>query len=351
MRPRAALLGLVAGASLIAALPAGAEKPALHRITAAQVEGLCPGVGLPGTVLGAARAAQDPALVGTMGQLPARFAPFAEAELELTDWSDRLAAITWRGASPDGDVNARTMEAFRAAMAAAGWSETVQGDLMSPLGFDAVLFEKDLPTNLGLRRMLVEFDTPGALMLRCGDAELLELALAERGGQLVPGSPRPALPAPGPRAALPDDTACADPGVQAVFADDDRIDESNPVLRRLMAAGEQSSAMSQAGKRLNTWLKWKLLGSGKIDDAALWAVQDRAEAPDGASLTREMTGFLEAAGAMMQARKAGDRAQTCRAFLDVVRLQHTRAQREAAKWAAINGAFEAEAARLGIALD
>ncbi|MDP3907204.1 hypothetical protein [Novosphingobium sp.] len=345
------MLGLTAGASLLAALPVRAEQPALHSITPAQVEGLCPGVTLPGTVLGAPRSAQDAGFVASLHKLPARFAPFAEAELDLTDWSDRLAAITWRGASPDGDVNTRTMEAFRAAMTAAGWAETVQGDLMTPLGFDAVMFEKDLPTNLGTRRMLVEFDTPGALMLRCGDAELLELALAERDGKLAPGSPRPSLPALGPAAALPDASVCADPAVQAVFVDEGRIDEANPALQRLLAAGEQSGAMSHAAKRLNTWLKWKLLGSGKIDADALWTVQERVEAHDGEALTQDMTGFLAAAGAMMQARKAGDRAQICRAFLDVMHFQHAREQREAAKWTRVNAALEAEAARLGIALD
>lgn len=338
-------------ASLLAALPVQAQAPAFHAISPAQVEGLCPGVGLPGTVLGASRSAQDPAFVNGLNQLPARFPPFSNAELDLTNWSDRLAAITWRGASPDGDVNQRTMDAFRTAMTAAGWVETVQGDLMSPLGFDAVLFEKDLPTNLGVRRMLVEFDTPGALMLRCGDAELMELALAEREGKLVPGSPRPAAPMPFAAAPLPDDAVCADPAVQAVFADDDRIDENNPVLRQLMAATEGPRAANRAGERLNVWLKWKLLGSAKVDADALWTVQEQASAHDGDAMTEELTRFLQTGVALMEARKAGDRARTCQAFLGMMRHQHARDVREAAQWVKVNAAFEAEAARLGVTLD
>ena len=348
---RAALLGLAAGASLLAALPVSAEQPALHTITPAQVEGLCPGVALPGSVLGAPRSAQDPAFVSVVSQLPARFSPFSNAELDLTNWSDRLAAITWRGASLDGAVNARTMEAFRAAMTAAGWAETVQGDLMPPLGFDAVMFEKDLPTNLGVRRMLVEFDTPGALLLRCGDAELMELALAERDGKLAPGSPRPAAPLPVIAAPLPGDAVCADPAVQAVFADNDQIDENNPVLRQLMAATEGPSAANRAGERLNVWLKWKLLGSGKVDADALWTVQEQVSAHDGDAMTEELTRFLQTGVALMEARKAGDRAGTCKAFLGMMRHQHARDLREAAQWVKVNAAFQKEAARVGVALD
>ncbi len=306
---------------------------------------------LAGSVLGGPRSAQAPDFVNTLGRLPASYAPFAQAELDLTDWSDRLAAITWRAASPDGYVNQRTMDAFRAGMAAAGWAETVQGDLMSPLGFDAIMFEKDLPTNLGVRRMLVEFDTPGALMLRCGDAELMELDLAERDGQLAPGSPRPVVPVLGPPAALPDDSACGDPAVQAAFSEDDQIDENNPALRQLQAAMLPVSAARSTGERLTVWLKWKLLGSGKVDDAALWDIQDRAVPADGDALTGEFTRFLEGANGLMQARKAGDRAQACRAFLGMLREHHAGDLRKVAEAARVNAAFEAEAARLGVALD
>lgn len=342
-------MGLAAGSSLIAAVPVRAQE--FHHITPARVEGLCPGAGLPGTLLGEPRARQDRGLVNALGKLPAHFAPFTEAELDLTDWSDQLAGITWRAASPDGAVNDRTMAAFRAAMTAAGWTETVQGDLMSPLGFNAIMFEKDLLTNLGQRRMLVEFDTPGALMLRCADAALLELALAERDGKLAPGSPRPPMPALDPAVTLPGDGVCADPQLQAVFADADYIDESSPALQQLMAFGTRAGEVSRAGNRLNTWLKWKLTGSGRITPDALWALEEQVSAHNGEELSEELTGFLEAAGGVMQARKARDHQNTCRAFLTLMGHQHKRHLRQIARWTAINAALEAEAVRLGVALD
>lgn len=252
------------GVALLLAVsaPAYAQEAPKPVITAELVARLCPVTGMPGLKLGATRNEQPPELLRSLRRLPDGFAPFIEAELETTAWSGRVAAITYRAASPDGDVNEQLLYDFDDTMQPAGWGGTVTDKTIMPLSaLGGRTLEREVQGPDGKRMLLLEFAADGALALRCGDPALLEQSRRELDGTLEPGTPRPVAPAYDPKLRLPDPAVCQSPGVQQVFAGTGKLDEDTPELANLAAAGSQESERAHLTKRLNTWLEWKLLGS------------------------------------------------------------------------------------------
>ncbi len=348
---RGVLVSLAAAAAgLVTPAPALAQQPTIAFVDAAKAASLCPGLGLTGMVLGASRAQQDQTLARRLNNLPADFAPFTEAELDFTAWSDRLAGVTYRAASPDGDVNRAWAEALEDNLLSAGWTPLDSRDLASPLAFDGKLFKKRVEGPQGARTLLLEFDIPGALMLRCGDLDLFEIGQEESEGRLAPGTPRPVAPPTAPPAPLPKAADCDDPALLAAFETPNQVDESAPAFRAFIAGGEQIFARKRHGERLRAWLTWTLLGSGRVDQERIWDIEEAAT-PDDDAQTPLLQGLLGAMGGTVEAMQTGDAGKTCRSLVSVMAATAEKDEYDATRDARINQALEAEARRLRIAVD
>jgi hypothetical protein len=348
--------GIGAAVAAVAMLPFStpsmaqdAPKPA---ITAELVSRLCPVSGMPGLKLGATREEQPPELLRILRRLPASFKPFTEAELETTSWSGKVAAITYRAASPDGDVNDALLEGFDAPMIAAGWEPVVLDRTVTPLSvLGGRTLEREILGPDGSRKLLLEFDASGALALRCGDPALLELDQRERDGTLEPGSPRPVAPAYDPALRLPEPSACQSPALQRLTVENEKLEEEAPELVPFLAATTQESDRAQFGKRLGTWLEWKLLGSGKVDDNRLVALRTAAAKSNVDGEMRLMMQFLAIGGELAEARERGDALKSCEGLRKLMAFEHDKSRQQVAYWDRVNAALEAEAKRLGIGLE
>lgn len=335
--------------SVIAALMASsASAQAVWQTDAKRVASLCPALGLPGVFLGEPRSSQDPGLAERLNNLPPAFAPFTEADLDFTPWSDQLASVTYHAASPDAAANKAWAEALGKSLLLAGWTVSARKELASPLGVNARLFEKEADTSQGKRTMLVEFDTPGARMLRCGDVRLLELAKIESEGRLESGSRRPVAPQNNAPGRMPNEADCMNPALLAAFRQPRLIDETVPEFRELAAGGELISEQRRFGDRMHTWLVWKLLGSGQISQERIWELEDMAdpEGSDGTVAMQERT--IEALGMVAQAQSQNDPSKVCKSLVKAMIATAEKDGRDVIRWAKVNQALETEAQRLGI---
>lgn len=340
-----------AAALLATGAPAVAQA-APPTISADLVARACPVIGMPGLRLGATRAEQPPELLRSLRKLPDSYRPFTEAELEETSWSGKVAAITFRAASPDGDVNDALLESFDETMMRAGWEPMVLGDTITPLSvLGGRTLEREVGGPQGKQRLLLEFDASGALALRCGDPALLELSRREQDGTLEPGSPRPVQPPYDPTLRLPEPAACQSTALQRLTVEKGQLDEASPELVPFLAATMQESDQAQYGKRLNTWLEWKLLGSGKLDDNRLVALREAAAKASVDGEMRQMMQFLAIGGELAAARENGDAAKSCEAMRKLMAFEQEKSRQQVAYWTRVNAALEAEAKRLGIGLD
>ncbi len=339
----------VSAALLVTANPAAAQEPV--RIDAKQVLSLCPTVGQPGLRLGAPREGQDPAFLARINQLPPSFAPFTEADLDLTGWSDRLAGINYLAASPDGAVNQAWGDALQQSLEADGWTPSSRRHLAATGMMDARIYEKTVATAQGPLTLIVQFDTPGSLMLSCGEAALLELAHEEYEGRLAPGTPRPLPPADSAEARLPVEADCADPALLAAFADTKRINEYGPAFRKFAAGSDAIHARKRYHDRLHGWLVWRLLGSGKVTQDRIWELGDKANPGTDKVATELMETMLGQLGQVAQAQEKGDPAAMCRAMAGVIIASANKDRRDTEHWMRANAALEEEARRLGMQLD
>ena len=349
---RTGLAVLALTASIASPAAARAAVPPIAVPDAAMIERLCPGTSPTWLKLGIAREQQDRAVLASLDALDARFAPFTDIEQDYTNWSGRLAALTYRAPSPDGDANRAWIDAMTAMLEASGWQTSTRREIAAPAVFETRLFEKPVKIDGETRQFLLEIDAAGALMLRCGDVALLEIGRAETEGRLAPDAPRPKPPLEtGAAPALPDRARCKDQALQGAFARE-RINEYAPEIDALSEASLWIGARESYGRRLNVWLKSKLVDSGQLTLDRLWEIEEALmPARDaGEAVENEFTGFLTAAAAMATAQKAGDSHGICTAFVDVMLAQIAKDQREITRWARLNEALEAEAKRLGIAL-
>jgi hypothetical protein len=336
--------------SLVAMLAAAgpASTAPSKNVSIRQVEALCPGLGLSGLVLGKSDAEQDRTLVSKLDNLPPHFAPFTEAELEYTPWSDRLAAIIYRAASPDDAENKAWEEALNTELYEAGWKPSARAELASPLTDEADIYEKAVDVVGDSRVLFVEFDAWGALMLRCGDAELVELGRAEANAELEKGSARPQPPRLMPVQPLPSPEACRQPDLRAAFARLSDVDETSPVGKRLTDAAMQVDQMRNYHERLSTWLKWKLLSSGKVTDLDIAAIYERASKDYGEAFEANVEEFADAVVETTKAQESENPEKICAAFIKIVNAKMRSDQRDIAWQQKINEEMEREANKLSI---
>lgn len=346
------LTAIAAVAAPLPALAQSSDAPPAPAISADLVARLCPAMGLTGLKLGAPRSAQPPELLRSLRRLPAQLAPFTEAELEVTTWSGRVAGVTYRAASPDGEINSALLESFDSIMLADGWELSVTDETVSPMSIlGGRALERTVEGPEGKRQLLLEFDASGALALRCADRALLAQAKRELDGTLDQGSPRPQRPSYDSALKLPEPAACDSPALQRLAASRENMDEYAPEMVTFAAAAMRDSDQAQWGKRLNTWLEWRLLGSGKITDDKLTALREkyaRSGAEDEMRMTMELLGIM---GEVAEAREHGDQRGSCLALRKMMVFESAKNKAEADFWQRVNTALEAEAKRLGVVLD
>jgi hypothetical protein len=336
----------VAIAAMASPIPTFAATTAIKRIGANEATSLCPSLGQTGLLFGDPSSRQNPDFVEHLNQLPPQHAPFAEAALEFTPWSDRLAAVGYIAASPNGDANRLWGKELEESLRQAGWIDSARSDLTSAIAAAPKLFEKSFDTPDGRRTIVLEFDISGGLMLRCGDADLLSLSRDERDGQLEPGSPRPAALQAGPGMPLPTEAGCSNPAVLEAFKTPGHVDETVPALRRLMEGGFQIADQKRQAERLHTWLAWRLRTSGQVSEDRIWQVEEAAVPQADKADVVGLMNMLSAAGEGFQSRNGP--GAFCRSMIGLVIGTVETDQREIARWAKINAALEVEARKHGI---
>ncbi len=323
----------------------------LKPIDAAQIDRICPGLTMPDLSLGKPRSQQDSYFLKQVNRLPEAFAPFTEADLEYTPWSGLLAGITYRAASPDGEVNRNLAQTLESSLLAAGWTKSDRTDLASPLVFAAQHFSKEVETPQGKRALFLEFDTPGAVMLRCGDRRLFEIQKKEYEGELEPGSRRPRQPPTASKeakvAAISD---CDDTLLLQSFGKATTIDESSPAFVEFIAGGASLSEYEQYQARIVTWLKWALLDSTKIDRERIWELEDQANRGK-AQQTLSLLGMMfEKVMQADAAMKSEEPKAACQSFVAFMQAQAEKDRRDIAYHERVAKILEQEAARVGLDL-
>lgn len=309
---------------------------------------LCPVGGVSALRLGLTEEEQDPALRQAFSGRAAPIAPFTEAHAVYTVWSDKLAAVEFNGASPDGEDNDAFIVGMTKRLVESGWKRV---EIKVPRALhmlNPLAFEKVLPTADGPQMMLLQFDAPGAVLLRCGDLRLLEQSEDEAAEKLAPGSTRPVSPIPpaGPLVVLRPEE-CARPEIRDNFVQLLNGEGSPSII------GPMDNAVTQARYqgRLRTWLRWKIIASGKSDEDALWKIEENADPIDGDTAERDFNSFMGSILEIDDANKAGDPEGKCRGLLGVMLAETKRSSAEAKRLAKINAALEAEGRRLGVNLD
>lgn len=346
------LSGFAVGAMLF--VPVAASAQPVRQIDARQVAAMCPVPALSGITLGSPRVQQDRDVIDSLqslNKLPLTFAPFTEADLEITPWSQRLAGVTYLAESSDGPTNKAWSEVLERSLLESGWLVSGHGVLVSPLTASARIFEKQMETPLGKRTILLEFDTPGALILSCGDAELLDIQKDERDGLLEPGSPRPLKPENLDSVPMATEVDCENPMLLDALSEPGLIDETNPAMRAFIAGGEILSEQRLYDERLVTWLKWKLISSGKINEEGLWQIQDKVAPQDEEAMLPMMMDVLGAAAETAKAQEQGDPAAMCKSLVRVIGVSATKDRVDIAYHGKVAKALEQEAYRLGVGLD
>lgn len=308
---------------------------------------LCPVGGVGALRLGQPEEAQDPALRRAFSGDAAPIAPFTESTANYTQWSDRLSAVEFRGASPDGDDNDAFVVGMIKALEAGGWTISMR-KMPESLLRDADTYEKVLATADGPRLMMLQFAASGAVELHCGDFELLRLSEDEALEWLAPGSPRPVMPKiPAGRLGTLRPEDCAKPEIRGNL--DQLLEEgSQPELTGAM---DVASALDRYQTRLKTWLRWKIVASGKANADALWKIEEKVAPLSGQQLEKDFGAVMEPLLAHDKVGKKDDPEAKCRVVVGVLAGEAQRSTSEAARLAKVNAALEAEANRLGVKLD
>lgn len=339
----------------LAALPmatAFATVPAQAAVTLPDITTietrLCPVGGASALRLGLTEEEQDPALRRAFSGRAAPIAPFVESRADYTVWSGKLAAVEFNGSATDGASDQAFIVGMAHSLEASGWKKRERRiprfiSLDSPTSYEKVLATADGP-----RLMVLQYSANGGASLRCGDPDLLWLSEDEGLEKLATGSLRPVSPIP--PAGLPvvlrtEDCArleFRDNFVQLLNG------ESSPSI-----IGPMDDAVIQARYqgRLRTWLRWKIIASGKSDEDALWKIEENADPIDGDAAERDFNSFMGSILEIDDANKAGDPEGKCRGLLGVMLAETKRSTAEAKRLAKINAALEAEGRRLGVNLD
>jgi hypothetical protein len=342
-------------ASLAAASLILSTSPAVGRAVtqtdAEQIAILCPVPALRGIQLGMEKPLRDEFLRKSLSKLPPSFAPFTEATLEMTPWSQKLAGVIYLAESPNDPPNQAWSDALAQSLTSSGWTPSQRSDLASPLTFNAIMFEKVVESTSGSHIAFIEFDTPGALKLRCGDAKLLEIQKKEQDGQLEPGSLRPAKPRYVEIDSTANDVDCDNPLLLEAFREPSSVDENNIAFRQFVAGSEALSEQKYYGERLMTWLKWKLISSGRVDEDKIWELEEKVAQRDGKAKMSNWMDAIAALGDMLKAQEQGDARAMCHSLARVMDATAKGDRSDIAYHAKVTQALEQEARRLDINVD
>lgn len=340
----------LAGLALTLSLATPATAQGLFIPDAEQVELLCPGLGISEPSLGAVRSAADHGAVSALkDHAPA---PLAEALVNYTAWSQRMASITWLGSGFEGMEDFPWLGGVSEALEQEGWTLTHSDDAVGL--FPTAEYRKTYPTGDGSREFAVVLSSSGNFELTCGDAALMDLSEAEAEGRLAEGSPRP-LPPPAEWEQEADAWLarfdCEDPGLIAGFAGLSEPGRSADVVTERIGQPPDLSAQADYQTRLATWLKWKIQASGKVSEEQGWAIEDRAAADQGDQQRDDFTAFVIAAGSLIDAEKGGDGAARCAAARSLFINMRRSGEHEASRTARANQVRMTEARKLGIQVD
>lgn len=337
------LAGLLA-LSMLAASPARAAVtlPSIETIETR----LCPVGGATALRAGLPKDAQDAKLREAFSSTGEAVPPFGESRAIYTQWSEKLSAIEFLGASPDGDDNRAFLSGMTARLKASGW---IQVDAKAPgsLFMEPSTFEKVLSTADGPRPMVLEIEASGNVGLRCGDAELIRLSEDEGLELLAPDSLRPVMPASPASLGSMRKEDCARPEFREGL-----LKTLNAGNRpELTGSMDRAMALEDYHRRLRTWLRWKIAASGKIDFDALWAIEEKIAPMSGDQIEQEFGDLATSIVAVDAPRKKGDAEGECRAMVGMVSGMTNGSSAEVDRLAKVNAALEAEGRRLGVALD
>lgn len=334
--------------------PISAPAQALEPIATPQIEFLCPLPAIANLSLGSTQASQDIVMLENLKRLrklAPHFAPFTEADLEITPWSRRVAGATYLAESPDGTTNQKWAATFEQSLLESGWLSVPPKEPRSSWMVEPRSFEKQMDTPLGRRTVLIEFDTPGALVLRCGEQKLLEVQKNERDGVLEPGSPRPFAPARSKPLAQATDADCENATLLEAFKEPGIVDEANPAVQAFVAHAQDVADQRLYGGRLLTWLKWTLLASGRVSEERIWQIQDEAAPQDMDAIASGVTDLLGSLNGMADAQEQANPKAICRALLRVMAWQAKSDEADIAYQAKRAKALENEALKLNVNID
>ncbi|QIG53261.1 hypothetical protein G6N82_03040 [Altererythrobacter sp. BO-6] len=328
--------------------PALAARPTPNSF--GEIEALCPSVGTTGLTFGLTREQQNQtALAKVTAEDPTRL--FREAMADYSSWSDRLYRLSWYSAMEESDqVDGVEWQLGLAQMLEKGGWRDLADDVRYDPRWQEWRYAKEFMIDGEPRQLLIEIEMSGNYAVTCSDIELNTMADNEGLGLLEPDSPRPAMVEVA-RAVLPDPSTCDRPEIHDMFSTNEKLEAAGHKLDEIFPKANAEGDAARFGERLRTWLVWKMLESGKIPQEDIWQVEEGLYPDASEERQDDLIGFLEDAGAIMEAQKQGDGQTVCQKFLSLFAKQRAADERQAARWAKLNAALEAEAVRRGIALD
>ena len=342
----AATAGLV-GTSLVLSSTALAQVPPVPSVSS--VEALCPGQEGNPLQFGTPEDALDPASLARLEER-ARAAGFEKVEPQFTSWSGKMLGVELIRDVPDGAALDQWGESFHDRLTKAGW--IVSEDTFMA-GAEAH-YEKEIAGDAEPELLAIEVSLHGVrrgITILCADAGLQVENQDEIDGVLAEGSPRPVPPPPQP--ALEEFLArldCEDPALLDAFAKAMNLDDAGALVETRLAP-EEVTAQADYQFRTVTWLRWRMLGSGKVPESVLWDIEEQVREQHPLNFEDDLLAMAKILEEVMEAEKAKDPAKLCAGYKGMVAYLFNQSAHEERSNSALAVAYEAEAARRGIPLD
>ena len=315
----------------------------------AAIEALCPGQSGNPMQFGTAEESMDAATLSVV-RVQAQAAGFEKVETRFTAWSDKLLGIELGRDVPDGAALDQWGDDFHDQITAAGWTV---GEEPFMAGYQT-RYEKVFAGNAQPRRLAIEVSLHGisrGVTLLCADAALQLEDQNETDGVLAEGSPRPTRPPPQPK--LDEFLArldCEDPELLGAFAKALNLEDAAALVETRLTP-EEVTAQADYQYKLVTWLRWKLRGSGAIDEDTLWGIEEDVREQHPLNFEEDLFAMARIVEEVTEAEKAKDPAKLCGGYKGMVAYLFAQSAREERRHAALAAAFEAEAQRRSLSLD
>jgi hypothetical protein len=315
----------------------------------AQIEGMCPELGLAGLRFGAIEAEQDAGQLKDLRRPDDRFAPFRDVEIEFTSWSGKLASITFRRAAPEGVSLEKWQAETVDGLVQAGWREVDGSGTIASMASRQL--EKRLTLATGERILVVDVDAFGLYAIRCAEREMLDLYLLESEGDLAEGSPRPVRPATSIGfSEIMQRIDCADPVLLERLAGAASLTETGRRIEEHVGYSGDLNPEASYERKLGTWLRWRLRSSGKITQEEMWQIEDSVPMEPADPIV-ELTDFFDGFSSVVSGQERADPERMCQGFRDMLESLNRSGSAERAHEAALNRRLEEEARRRGISVD